>query len=130
MKSLTHSSSFVFDHLLFELSLNDSYSARQQYSSIRWRCSQSKDVTFDVSVKLTSECELSLFSIETSSSMFHCLWSIQFNLNSICSIDKVLIMIFDSEIIESSVINRFSDSSFETFARSIRIAWVIWLAWF
>ncbi len=62
-----------------------------------------EDVIFDVSIKLTSASELSLFSIETDSSLIHCLWSIQFNLNSICSTDKVSIMIFDSEIIQCSV---------------------------
>ncbi len=132
MKSLTHSSSFVFNHLLFEFSLNDSYSARRQYSLTRWRYSQSKDVVFDVSIQFTSESELSLFSIETDSNLFHCLWCIQFNLNLIYLIDKVLI-VFDSEIIESLVVNQFSDDLFETFTWSIRnisIAWAIWLDWF
>ncbi len=99
MKFLTHSFNFVFDHLFFEFLLNDSYSTRQQYSSIQWRCFQNKDVIFDMNVKLTSECKLSLFSIRTNFSLFHCLWSIQFNLNLICLIDKVLIMIFNLEII-------------------------------
>ena len=132
MKSLTHSFSFVFDHLFFEFSLNDSYSARRQYSLTRRRYFQNKDVVFDVSVQFTSESELSFFSIETDFSLFHCLWCIRFNLNSICSIDKVLI-VFNSEIIESLVINQFSDDSFEMFAQSIRnisIAWAIWLDWF
>ncbi len=129
MKSLTHSFSFVFDHLFFKFLLNDSYSARWQYSSTRRRYLQNKDVVFDVNVQFTSKSKLSLFSIKIDSSLFHCLWCIQFNLNSICSIDKVSI-VFNSEIIESLVINQFSNDSFEAFAWSIKnisIAWAVWL---
>jgi len=56
-------------------------------------------VIFDVSIKLTSASELSLFSIGTGSSLFHCLWSIRFNLNSVCSTGKASIMISDSGVV-------------------------------
>ncbi len=63
MKLLTHSFSFVFDSLFFEFSLNDNYLMHQQYSSIQQKYLQSKNIIFDVSVKLIASSQVLEFKL-------------------------------------------------------------------